>query len=89
MLFLFITVTVLLFFLISLFTATASVEIQTVSGSADLTGLDLSREVAKVRPEHFDYYPGVYLFPGEFETAPAPRFLRLPTRPLILTVLFG
>ena len=71
---LFFGVIALLFFAISLFTSTPSADVEVADGTADLAGVDLSREVAAVRPEHFDYYPGVYLFPGSFADAPAPRF---------------
>lgn len=71
---LFFGVIALLFTSVSLFTATPSADVQVEDGAADLTGFDLSREVAAVRPEHFDYYPGAYLFPGSFGDAPAPRF---------------
>lgn len=63
----------LLFSVIMVFTAVPSTEVSVEKGVADLTGLDLSGEVAAVRPEHFDYYPGVYLSPGSFSEAPAPR----------------
>lgn len=71
---LFFGVIVLLFSVISVFTAVPSTEISVEGGGADLTGIDLSCEVAAVRPERFDYYPGVYLFPGSFDGAPAPRY---------------
>lgn len=71
---LFFGVIAVLFSTISLFTAIPSADVEVDGGAADLTGLDLSREVAAVRPEHFDYYPGAYRFPGSFEDAPLPRF---------------
>ena len=71
---LFFAVIALLFSVVAACTVTPSSEIPVEAGEAELTGLDLSREVACVRPEHFDYYPGVYLFPGSFADAPAPRF---------------
>lgn len=64
----------LLFSAIIVFTAAPSAEVNVEAGGADLTALDLSREVAAVRPERFEYYPGVYLFPGSFANAPEPRF---------------
>lgn len=71
---LFFGIIALLFSAISVFTAVPSTEISVEEGGADLTGIDLSREVAAVRPERFDYYPGVYLSPGSFDGAPAPRY---------------
>lgn len=71
---LFFGIIALLFSVISMFTAVPSTEILVEDGGADLTGLDLSHEMAAVRPECFDYYPGAYLFPGSFTDAPAPRF---------------
>ena len=71
---LFFGVIAVLFSIISLFTAIPSADVEVDGGAADLTGLDLSREIATVRPEYFDYYPGAYRFPGSFEDAPLPRF---------------
>lgn len=71
---LFFGIIALLFSAISVFTAVPSTEILVERGAADLTGIDLSRQVAAVRPERFDYYPGVYLSPGSFDSAPAPRY---------------
>lgn len=71
---LFFGIVALLFSVIVVFTAVPSTEILVEDGGADLTGVDLSGEVAAVRPEHFDYYPGVYLLPGSFGDAPAPRY---------------
>lgn len=71
---LFFGIIALLFSAISVFTAVPSTEISVEGGGADLTGIDLSRQVAAVRPERFDYYPGVYLSPGSFDGAPAPRY---------------
>lgn len=71
---LFFGIIALLFSIISVFTAVPSTELSVENGRADLTGIDLSREVAAVRPERFDYYPGVYLSPGTFGSAPVPRY---------------
>lgn len=71
---LFFGIIALLFSAISVFTAVPSTEVSVEGGGADLTGIDLSRQVAAVRPERFDYYPGVYLSPGSFDGAPAPRY---------------
>lgn len=71
---LFFGIIALLFSAIGVFTAVPSTEISVEGGGAGLTGIDLSREVAAVRPERFDYYPGVYLSPGSFDGAPAPRY---------------
>lgn len=71
---LFFGIIALLFSAISVFTAVPSTEISVEGGEADLTEIDLSHEVAAVRPERFDYYPGVYLSPGSFDGAPAPRY---------------
>lgn len=71
---LFFGIIALLFSVLSVLTACPSTEIAVKDGRADLTGLDLTKEVAAVRPEHFDYYPGLYVFPGDFEEAPAPRY---------------
>lgn len=70
---LFFAVVALLFLAVSLCTAVSSVDVQVQDGAADLNGLDLSREVAAVRPEHFEYYPGEYLFPGTFGDTAVPR----------------
>lgn len=65
---------ILLFFsFVGLLTAVPFTEIQAEGGEADLTRFDLLHEVVAVRPEQFDYYPGVYLFPGRFEDALKPR----------------
>lgn len=71
---LFFGIIALLFSVISVFTTVSSTEIFVEGGEADLTGLDLSDQVAAVRPKNFDYYPGVYVFPGSFGGAPAPRY---------------
>lgn len=71
---LFFGIIALLFSAISVFTAVPSTEVSVEGGGADLTGIYLSRQVAAIRPERFDYYPGVYLSPGSFDSAPAPRY---------------
>lgn len=71
---LFFGIIALLFSIISVFTAVPSTEISVEGGSADLTDTNLTREVAAVRPERFDYYPGVYVSPGSFGDAPVPRY---------------
>lgn len=58
---------------ILIFTGSGAVNVQSEDGEADVTGVDLHTGIAAVRPEGMDYYPGVHLAPGEFETAPAPR----------------
>lgn len=54
-------------------TGSGAVAIPSSGGLADLTGLDLHTQIAAVQPDGMDYYPGLYLAPGEFESAPAPR----------------
>lgn len=71
---LFFGIIALLFSVVSAYTAAPFTEISVQDGKADLTSLDLSRGVASVRPEHFDFYPGMYIFPDDLPDAPAPRF---------------
>lgn len=71
---LFFAVILLAFGGISVLTATPSTDVHVTDGQAELGAIDLAREVACVRPERFDYYPGLYLAPGQFADAPAPRY---------------
>lgn len=69
----FFTAVVLVSALLMLFTGSRAVSMPTENGGADLTGLDLHTEIAAVQPGGMEYYPNLYIAPGEFENAPAPR----------------
>ena len=62
-----------LFTCISLFTTLHAAPVAAVGGVADLTSLDLSTQIAAVRPWGMEFYPNLHLKPGEFEGAPPPR----------------
>ena len=67
------------FSLLIFFTMRSSVPIYAEGGAADLTGVDLSQEVAAVQPEEFLFYPQVLLSPGDFEGGLSPAVLPPPT----------
>lgn len=56
----------LMFTVIGALTGWDMVSISTQDGWGDLSGLDLSGEIARVRPEGFAFYPDAHLFPEDF-----------------------
>nr|WP_308624680.1 sensor histidine kinase [uncultured Eisenbergiella sp.] len=59
--------------LLMFFTGSGAVSVPSENGAADLTGMDLTAQIAAVQPDGMAYYPNLHLVPGEFEGAPAPR----------------